>query len=68
MSSADLFVKIESLPSELRKQVEAFIDGLLRRNRKEEPKQKAIPFGKFKGKIRMADDFDAPLDDLKAYM
>lgn len=68
MSSADLFIKIESLPSGLRKEVEAFIDGLLKRKRKEEPKRKPIPFGKFKGKIRMSDDFDGPLDDLKDYM
>lgn len=68
MSSADLFVKIESLPSDLRKEVEAFIDSLLKGRRKEEPQRKHIPFGKFKGKIRMAIDFDAPLDDLKDYM
>lgn len=68
MSSADLFVKIESLPSELKKEVEAFIDGLLKRKPKMEPLRKVIPFGKFKGKVRMADDFDAPLDDLKDYM
>jgi hypothetical protein len=68
MSSADLFIKIESLPSELRKEVEAFIDGLLKRKRKGAPQRKQIPFGKFKGKVRVADDFDAPLDDLKDYM
>lgn len=68
MSSADLFLKIESLPSDLRKEVEAFIDSLLKGRRKEEPQRKQIPFGKFKGKIRMAIDFDAPLDDLKDYM
>lgn len=25
-------------------------------------------FGRLKGKIKMADDFDAPLDDFKEYM
>jgi len=68
MSTADLFVKIESLPAELRKEAEAFIDALLKRGRKRKPEHKPIPFGKFKGKIRMEDDFDAPLDDLKDYM
>lgn len=68
MSAADLFIKIESLPSELRKEVEVFIDGLLKRKRKAEPPRRQIPFGKFKGKVRMADDFDAPLDDLKDHM
>lgn len=68
MSTADLFVKINSLPSDMRKEVEMFIDALLKRGRRTEPQRKHIPFGKFKGKIRMADDFDAPLDDLKDYM
>jgi hypothetical protein len=68
MSTADLFVKIESLPAELRKEAEAFIDALLKRSRKEKPERKRIPFGKFKGKVHMAEDFDAPLDDLKDYM
>lgn len=67
MSSADLFVKIESLPSELRKEVEAFIDGLLRQKQKGQSQRKAIPFGKFKGKLRIAADFDAPFDDFKEY-
>ena len=68
MSSADLFLKIESLSCGMRKEVEAFIDGLLKGKRKEEPKRRSIPFGKFKGKIRMAKDFDAPLHDMKDYM
>jgi len=34
MSAADPFIKIETLPSELRKEVEAFTDGLLKRKRK----------------------------------
>lgn len=68
MSTADLFVKIESLPTELRKEVESFIDALLKRRKKKDPPRKPIPFGKFKGRIRMADDFDAPLDDFKDYM
>ncbi|MCO5274146.1 MAG: DUF2281 domain-containing protein [Flavobacteriales bacterium] len=68
MSTADLFLKIESLPAELRKEAEAFIDALLKRGPKKKPDRKPIPFGKFKGKIRIADDFDAPLVDLKDYM
>ena len=68
MSSADLFLKINSLPAEMRKEVEAFIESLMKRGKQDETKDKPIPFGKFKGKIRMADDFDAPLDDFKEYM
>ncbi len=68
MSAADLFVKINRLPEDLRKQVADFIDALLKRAPKPEPKQKQIPFSKFKGKVLMASDFDAPLDDLNPYM
>jgi hypothetical protein len=68
MSSADLFLKINSLPAEMRKEVEAFIESLMKRVKQDTPKEKPIPFGKFKGKIRMSDDFDAPLDDFKEYM
>lgn len=68
MSTADLFVKIESLPAGLRKEAEAFIDALMSRGPKKKTESKPIPFGKFKGKIRIADDFDAPLDDLKDYL
>lgn len=67
MSTADLFVKINSLPAELRKELEAFIDQLMKRGKKA-PGKKQRPIGMFKGKIRMADDFDAPLDDFKGYM
>ena len=43
MSSPDLFVKINSLPSDMRKEVEMFIDALLKRGRKTEPQRKRIP-------------------------
>jgi len=34
-----------------------------------EPEQKKVPvFGCAKGKYRMAEDFDAPLEDFKEYM
>ena len=34
----------------------------------DKPKRKTRQFGRLKGKIRMADDWDAPLDDFKEYM
>ncbi|MCB0758458.1 MAG: DUF2281 domain-containing protein [Flavobacteriales bacterium] len=68
MSNADLFVKIESLPSELKKEVEEFIEAILKRRRIRSPKKKVLPFGKYKGMIKMSEDFDAPLDDFKEYM
>ena len=66
MSTADLLVKINGLPEDMRKQVLDLVDALLKP--RPEPPRKLIPFGKFKGKVKMANDFDAPLDDLKSYM
>ncbi len=31
-------------------------------------KRKEIPWGIYKGKMKMADDFDAPLEEMKDYM
>ncbi|MGV9012371.1 MAG: DUF2281 domain-containing protein [Flavobacteriales bacterium] len=73
MSSADLFVKIESLPADLRKQVIDFVEFLLKRKSAPEPsadgsdREKPVA-GLLKGKIWIADDFDEPLDDFKDYM
>ncbi|MEO8734171.1 MAG: DUF2281 domain-containing protein [Flavobacteriales bacterium] len=73
MSSADLFVKIESLPADLRKQVTDFVEFLLKRKAAPEGGEndselkKPVP-GLLKGKIWIADDFDEPLDDFKEYM
>jgi prevent-host-death family protein len=30
--------------------------------------RKRVPWGLYKGKIRVADDFDAPLEEFKEYM
>lgn len=69
MSSADLFIRINSLPTELRKEVEAFLDKLQKRFRAEEPLENkgGIP-GVAKGRIVISDDFDEPLEDFKPYM
>lgn len=68
MSSADLFVKLNSLPEDLRKQVLDYIEFLLSRKQRPEPPKKKRVAGLMKGQIHMADDFDAPLDDFKEYM
>lgn len=64
MSAADLFVKINALPTELQKEVGEFVDKLLKKLQKQSKKQER-PLGMFKGKIHVADDFDAPLEDFK---
>jgi hypothetical protein len=68
MSTADLLVKFNGLPEDLRKQVVDLIDALLKRTPKPEPPKKKRPIGLMKGKIRMADDFDEPLEDMRPYM
>lgn len=68
MSSADLLVKLNSLPEDLRKQVLDYIEFLLARKLRPEPPKKKRVSGLMKGQIHMADDFDAPLDDFKEYM
>lgn len=68
MSTADLLVKFNGLPEDLRKQVTDFIDALLKRTPKQEVPKKKRPIGLMKGKIRMADDFDEPLEDMRPYM
>ncbi|HRN36930.1 MAG: DUF2281 domain-containing protein [Flavobacteriales bacterium] len=68
MSSADLLIKINSLPEDVRKQVSDFIEFLLARKPQQEPAKKKRVAGLMKGEIHIADDFDAPLDDFKEYM
>jgi hypothetical protein len=69
MSSLSLYAKIESLPPALKKEALAFIEYLLRKTQKKtfQTADKKPIFGSLKGKIHLADDFDAPLDVFKAY-
>ncbi len=69
MSTADFFLKVNSLPADMRKELMDFLESLLRRKKpgQEPPKRGGVP-GLAKGRIVIADDFDAPLDDFKPYM
>ncbi|WP_221394037.1 DUF2281 domain-containing protein [Dyadobacter sp. NIV53] len=67
MSDLTIHTKLETLPQELKNEVNDFIDFLIQKSTKSE--EKIIPkFGSAKGKIKMSADFDAPLDDFKDYM
>lgn len=71
MSTHDQYIQLSSLPEGVRRQVLDLIDSLMRRRQPPEPAQQARkkPFsGLLKGRVRIADDFDAPLDDFKEYM
>ena len=67
MSSLTIQTKLETLPPNLKSEVNDFIDFLIEKSIKE--KQKIVPeFGSAKGKIKMSPDFDQPLEDFKEYM
>lgn len=67
MDNLSLYNKINSLPENLKKEVDAFIDSLQCKTYQNTNK-KSRTFGSLKGKIQMTEDFDAPLEDFKDYM
>ncbi|MBN8706045.1 MAG: DUF2281 domain-containing protein [Bacteroidetes bacterium] len=69
MTSYAVFSKLESLPPELKQEAIDFIDYLSLKNKKRKPVKNTIPlFGSVKGKIKLSEDFDSPLDTFKDYM
>lgn len=67
MDAVEVLSKYEALPPKFQMEVSDFIDFLIDKFAKS--KKKIIPkFGSAKGKIRLSDDFDAPLADFKDYM
>lgn len=67
MEQVQLYTKLNQLPSELKSEVNDFIDFLLTKKKIEIKKKKSI-FGCAKGLIYMSPDFDEPLDDFKDYL
>ncbi len=68
MTSLTLYTKLETLPSDLKKEATDFIESLVKKNQQQNKKNKKPVFGSLKGKIKISDDFDAPLDNFKDYM
>jgi hypothetical protein len=73
MVQSTLLSKLEALPESLQTEVLHYVEFLAERYAKVEAndlvsKKKRGALGSLKGKIWMADDFDAPLEDLKEYM
>ena len=59
------------LPASIRKQVDDFIDFLMQKYKVSQAQKNTSRmslFGMYEGKIRMSDDFDAPIDDFEGYM
>lgn len=67
MDNVSLYNKINSLPENLKKEVQDFVE-FLQTKTKKDPAKKPRTFGALKGKIKMTEDFDAPIDDFKDYM
>ena len=67
MNNVSLYNKINSLPENLKKEVLDFVEFLQTKTRKS-PSKKPRAFGSLKGKIKLAEDFDAPMDDFKEYI
>ena len=67
MADLSLYIQINSLPADLKKEVVDFV-AFLKSKTKRNPKIKQREFGFAKGLIKIAPDFDAPLDEFKDYM
>lgn len=67
MSEIQLYSKISSLPPNLKKEVEDFVDFLNSKFKKETESSKR-KLGLAKGLIKMKDNFDEPMEEFKDYM
>jgi len=73
MLEATILEHLQQLPESLQQNVLHYIESLLQQQAEIKPLEVTPPtrqqaFGIWQGKVRMSDDFDAPLDDLKDYM
>jgi hypothetical protein len=71
MYQSAILTQYEQLPDLYKQEVEDFIEFLfLKVNKKDIDKKtlKRNAFGSLKGQIKMADDFDEPLEEFKEYM
>jgi len=62
MENLSLYNKINSLPDNLKKEVQDFVEFLQNKTKKDSENKPRV-FGSLKGKIKMAEDFDAPMED-----
>lgn len=64
MDNVELYNKINSLPENLQKEVINFVE-FLQAKAKKDSKKKPRAFGSLKGKIKMTEDFDDPIEDFR---
>lgn len=69
MDQLHILEKIKMIPVAYQQEVEDFIDFILQKKVNKKGKDKAKRrLGLLKGRMKMSDDFNAPLDDFKNYM
>ena len=69
MTNIQLYTQISSLPDNLKKEVADFVKSLMNKsNKKQHQNPKERKLGLAKGLIKIAPDFDEPLEDFKEYM
>lgn len=66
MDTKSLQAKIENLTPDLQKEVEIFLENLLKK-KKDKKKLKPV-FGSARGEITISSDFDEPIQDFNEYM
>ena len=68
MNDIDIYIKVATLPDDLKNQVGNFVDYLKSTTQIKEQVKTSRKAGLAKGLIQMKEDFDEPLDDFKEYM
>lgn len=67
MTDLRLYTELSTLPDDLKKEIQDFIEFLKTKARKQKQIKKR-EFGAAKGFFKMHDNFDEPLEDFKDYM
>ena len=69
MSDLNLYLRISTLPDQLKTEILDYMDSILLRRLKQKNRFEKHPkAGCMKGTFKMSPDFDEPLDDFKEYM
>ena len=68
MDKLSLYTQINNLPSNLKQEVLDFVQFLEMKLKKERKLKKHRRFGVLKGKIKMSDDFDEPLEEVSNFL
>lgn len=67
MTDQTILKKIHPLPDSIKSEIVDFIEFLTLKYKSDKRGKAAPIYGSLKGTFKMADDFDAPLDDFKGY-